>query len=759
MTVNKKLFGTFEGVFIPSILTILGIIMYLRMGWVVANAGLVGTLVIISVSSFITFLTALSVSSMATNMKVKSGGIYYVISRSFGIEVGAAIGIPLFLSQVIGITFYLAGFSESLKYIFPNASSTIIAVISLLGLTALTYYSTDLAMKVQTFIFIAIVLSLVSLFLGQPVAETNANLPLNFSTVSYLAVFALFFPAVTGISTGLSMSGDLKNPAKSIPLGTMAAVIVGYIIYMAVAVALYYFAPANLLNSNSLIVTKIAYFAPIIFLGIWTASLSSALGSLLAAPRTLQALAKDNVLPKILGKEFGISKSPHIATFISILFAGGALFLGGIDIIAPILSMFFLTSYGALNLAAGLESFMKNPSWRPQFKTHWSLSFLGAALCFSAMFLIHAPSTILAFISCFCIYLITHLRNISSSWSDIRQGLFIMTARFALQKISSYKKEARTWRPHILFIQVLENNFTSSLTNLIYMKHLTQNRSFISSIFLEKKQIACVNSEKEQNEISMHSFIPYNIYDIKKELSKNKINSFSKIQEYQDYTQTSLDLIQDYSIGPIEMNSIVLNFPKNNDIKLQSLLYLIDEAKKQKKNVLIFNFHNAEKIKKIELFLNSNKNAEGKNAENFLLVLSHMLSISLKKNVSCIVNSNIENNTEDNTEDTTKESAKYIVEKLKKELKEKRLRFKVIDSSLGQKSSGSILQRITGKGQCLQILNLASKEDFNTPEEYLNYWKGLQSKYICNAVDEEKNTNHQIFAMANEEISFNDVLN
>lgn len=752
VTVNKKLFGTFEGVFTPSILTILGIIMYLRMGWVVANAGLVGTLIIISIASFITFLTALSVSSMATNMKVKGGGIYYVISRSFGIEVGAAIGLPLFLSQVIGITFYLAGFSESLKYIFPNASTTLIALVSLASLTALTYYSTTLAMKAQTLIFIVIVLSLASLFLGQPMTATVgagvANAPLNFSPASYLAVFALFFPAVTGISTGLSMSGDLKNPSKSIPTGTMAAVVVGYFVYMAVAVTLYYFAPTNLLNSDSLIVTKLAAFAPIIFLGVWMASLSSALGSLLAAPRTLQALANDSVLPKILGKEFGSSKAPHIATFISILLSGGALFLGGINVIAPILSMFFLTSYGVLNVAAGLESFMKNPSWRPQFKVHWSLSFLGAVLCFSAMFLIHAPSTLLAFIACFLIYLITQLRNLSSSWSDMRQGLFIMIARFALQKISSCKKEAKTWRPHILFIQILEKNFPLSLTHLIYIKHLTQNRSFISSIFLEKKDIACVHSNKEQEELSVYPGISYSINHIKKELEENKINSFVKIQKYQDYAQTSLDLIRDYSLGPIDMNSIVLSFPANyNDKKLQSFLYLIDEAKKQKKNILVFNFHDSEKIKRIEVLLNSNKFTTNKNTQNFLLILSHMLSISLKSNVFCSAGS-------DGAD----------AEELKKELKKQRLNFKVFKTDEvveGSNTGGSesILQKIKKPKNCLQILNLASKEDFNTPEEYLNYWTNLRTQYTNNLSADEKTTQYQIFAMANEDIPFNEVLN
>ncbi|MBE8162579.1 MAG: amino acid permease [Bdellovibrionaceae bacterium] len=744
MTLSKKLFGTFEGVFIPSILTILGIIMYLRMGWIVANAGLMGTLIIISISSLITFLTALSVSSMATNMKVKGGGIYYVISRSFGIEIGAAIGLPLFLSQVIGITFYLAGFSESLKYIFPNASTTLIALVSLISLTALTFYSTDLAMKAQVFIFITIILSLISLFFGQPLTETSTSLPLNFTPASYLAVFALFFPAVTGISTGLSMSGDLKNPSKSIPSGTIAAVIVGYIIYVAVAFALYHLASPHLLNTNSLIVTKVARFAPIIFLGIWMASLSSALGSLLAAPRTLKALAEDNILPKFLGKEFGQAKSPHVATFISVLLAGGALFLGGIDIIAPILSMFFLTSYGALNLAAGLESFMKNPSWRPQFKTHWSLSFLGAGLCFSAMFLIHAPSTLLAFISCFLIYLVTQFRQIDSSWSDMRQGLFIMTARFALQKIASYKKEAKNWRPHILFTPTLGDNFSDNLTSLIYMKHLTQNRSFISSIFLEKAQIAGINFSEEQEELSSHSIATYDIHYIKKELFKNKINSFVKIHKYTNYTQANIELIREYSIGPIEMNSLALNFPKTDDEKqLQSFLDLLDEAKKQKKNILIFNFHNAEKVKKIELLFNGKKRSLCKNTKDFLLVLAHMLSISLRSNVFCLTDSDSDS------------------EELKKELKAKRLNFKTVNNqnTSAQQAFSSIFQKIKGKEQCLQILNIATKDDFQTSEEYLNYWKNLVQQYSKCGTTDSKSYQHQIFAMPNEEICFNDVLN
>jgi amino acid transporter len=233
-------FGAFKGVFTPSILTILGVIMYLRMGWVLGNAGLPLTLLIVTMASSITFLTGLSISATATNMQVGGGGAYYIISRSLGVEIGAAIGLPLFMAQSLSVAFYVIGFAEAvanavdlspLVAALPFALNEIqaVALITLVVLTIITCISADLALKAQMLILAAIVLSLASFFLGSIapdlVFSPDAIIP---PKVPFWGVFAVFFPAVTGILSGVSMSGDLKEPAKALPRGTLAAVLCGY---------------------------------------------------------------------------------------------------------------------------------------------------------------------------------------------------------------------------------------------------------------------------------------------------------------------------------------------------------------------------------------------------------------------------------------------------------------------------------------------------------------------------------------------------
>ncbi len=204
ITANKKEevpkgFGTFKGVYLPSILTIFGVIMYLRLGWVLGNVGLSGTLLIVTIATSITFLTGLSISATATNMKVKGGGAYYMISRSFGVEAGAAVGVPLFFAQAVGVSFYIAGFAESVNNLFPQLSFTTICVSSLFVLTVLAYISADLALKAQMFIFLLIILSLFSFFGGSIPAGGFIIPAVPAVRAPFWGVFAIFFPAVTGI--------------------------------------------------------------------------------------------------------------------------------------------------------------------------------------------------------------------------------------------------------------------------------------------------------------------------------------------------------------------------------------------------------------------------------------------------------------------------------------------------------------------------------------------------------------------------------
>ena len=276
-------FGLFKGVYIPSTLTILGVIMYLRMGWVVSHVGLVATLLIICMSTIITFLTALSISATSTNMKVGTGGAYYMISRVLGVEAGAAIGIPLYLSQALGISFYIVGFSESISYLAPGVNHLWVSIGTLVALALLAWISADLALKIQTVVFLVIIASLVSFYTGPldgPIDLVDKPLP-DGSDEGFWAVFAVFFPAVTGILTGVSMSGDLKQPSRSIPVGTILAVVTGFIIYMSIPVLLSMRAPDYELRNDPLIMVRLAWFGPLIFLGLWGATLSSALGSLL----------------------------------------------------------------------------------------------------------------------------------------------------------------------------------------------------------------------------------------------------------------------------------------------------------------------------------------------------------------------------------------------------------------------------------------------------------------------------------------------
>lgn len=238
---ESKKFGTFGGVFTPSILTILGVIMFLRMGWVVGNGGIWLTLGIILLAHFISVATGLSISSIATDKKVGAGGVYYVLSRSLGLPIGGAIGMTLFVATALSIALYMVGFSEIFNeyigygYTLDSAGVKVIdetvnltntfrvtGSIGLLLLTILAFISTSIAIKSQYLILTAIVLSLFSIFLGAPaegsvVANEVASGTVDQAPIElagFAIIFAIFFPAVTGFTAGVAMSGDLKDPKK-----------------------------------------------------------------------------------------------------------------------------------------------------------------------------------------------------------------------------------------------------------------------------------------------------------------------------------------------------------------------------------------------------------------------------------------------------------------------------------------------------------------------------------------------------------------
>ena len=307
--VNQKAnFGTLP-VFMTTISTILGAILFLRLGYAVGHTGFIGALGIIALGHLVTIPTALAVAEIATNQKVLGGGAYYIISRSFGLNIGAAIGITLYLSQAISVALYIIAFGEAFEPVFnwlsgsynidiPDKRFITIPITLILALIILTR-GANLGMK-ALYLVVGLLFTSILLFLTGKSTGEEIEFVLN-NRISgadpFFYVFTIIFPAFTGLAAGLGLSGDLKNPTKSIPNGTLWATFIGMIIYILVAYKLAISASPQELASDQFIMQRIAVWGPIIPIGLAAATLSSALGSIMVAPRTLQAIGLDNVFP------------------------------------------------------------------------------------------------------------------------------------------------------------------------------------------------------------------------------------------------------------------------------------------------------------------------------------------------------------------------------------------------------------------------------------------------------------------------------
>ena len=391
-------FGT-APVFLASISTILGAILFLRFGYAVGHVGLWGSLMIILLGHLVTIPTVLAVSEIATNRRVAGGGAYFIISRSFGTSIGGAIGIALYLSQAISVAFYLVAFAEAFEPVYDWAAFTydlspdprwVSLPSAVLLLALMLTKGADVGVRALWVVCAMLGGAIAAFLLGEgpeAIRPDGLNLTARIDNPdSFGLVFATCFPAFTGMIAGLGLSGDLKNPQRSIPLGTIGATLAGMVVYALVAVKLAASATPEALAEDQFIMSQIALWGPSIYVGLGAAALSSALGSILVAPRTLQALARDKVSPiprvnTLLEQGAGKSQEPVNATLVSGAIAIVFVVLGDVDFIAQILSMFFMVTYGALCAVSFLEYFAGNPAYRPTFRSRWYLSLLGAVMC------------------------------------------------------------------------------------------------------------------------------------------------------------------------------------------------------------------------------------------------------------------------------------------------------------------------------------------------------------------------------------------
>ncbi|GAF03305.1 amino acid permease [Saccharicrinis fermentans] len=453
MTKAKK-FGTFSGVFTPSILTILGVIMYLRFPAIIGQAGLINTIGIIIIAHIISITTSLSVASLSTDKPVQNGGTYFMISRSLGLPIGGTLGLALFVGLSFSVSLYLIGFAESfLQYWgFSNDIQTIrlTGTIVLVIVTTITFISTSLAIKSQYIIMVAIALSLLSILLGKhDFAPSEINLAPLATAAPFMVLFGIFFPAVTGFEAGVSMSGDLSNPKKSLPLGAIMAVGVGFVVYIALAFFYAYTVNADALVNDPQILFKISLVPGLVIAGIWGATLSSALGSILGAPRILQAIAMDKIAPKFLAKGTGKTNEPRNALLVAFVIAEAGILIGELDVIASIVSMFFITTYAFLNLASAIESWSSS-DFRPAFKIPRFVSILGALSAFFVMILLDFLALAGATVVLGLLYFYLQRKELILESGDAWSSFWTNLAKQALLKLSIQKTDKRNWRPNII---------------------------------------------------------------------------------------------------------------------------------------------------------------------------------------------------------------------------------------------------------------------------------------------------------------------
>ena len=615
--------GTFGGVFTPSILTILGVIMYLRLGWVVGTVGLMSALLIITMSVSITLLTGLSVSSIATDQTVRTGGAYYMISRSMGVETGGAVGIPLYLAQALSVALYTVGFAESVVAVFPAFNEKLVGVITTIAVALLALKSARAAIRAQYFIMAAIAISLLALLFGHPVEEGSMGWfgPPAPGTPGFWVVFAVFFPAVTGIMAGINMSGDLRDPSRAIPLGTLAAIGTGYVIYMGLAIILALRVPADRLVSDTLIMRQMAFWSDSVLLGVWGATLSSAVGSILGAPRVLQALARDGVLPRPLrwvGKGTGAEDEPRHGTVLTLGVCLAAVYLGNLNIIAPILTMFFLTTYGVLNLAAGVETFLKSPSFRPTFRVHWFPSLIGAVGCVGAMVLINPAATLVAIAVVIGIYVWLQRRELTTAWGDVRRGVWMALTRAGLMRLRS-APDTRNWRPHLL---VLSGAPTSRWHLIELATSLTHNRGLMTvSTVLADERVS------RGRQYAMES-------TIREYLMRRGVSSLVKVVTAPDPFAGAEQLIAAYGLGSVAPNTVLLGDtekPEHHDPYCK----MIESFHEAQRNVVIVQDHPDRGFgdrRRIDVWWGGLKRNGG-----LMMILSYLLKTSLEWQESDVV--------------------------------------------------------------------------------------------------------------------------
>ncbi|XP_077987296.1 solute carrier family 12 member 9-like [Glandiceps talaboti] len=499
--------STFSGVFIPCVLSMFSVILFLRLGFVVGNAGFIGSVGMYLLAYFIVGMTVLSICAISTNGAIEGGGAYYMISRALGPEFGGSIGIMFFAANVFSSALYLLGLIEAIMdnfgpggFLLPEGSlglpsgqwwvflySSILLVIG----GAVCLIGAKMFAKTVLLIFLTVIVALISVLISffvvdgdfVPLPHTNhkavfgnetaeyyglgdgdfsenlwSNYTVDYTTgdqLSFTVIFAVFFNGVTGIMAGANMSGDLKDPSRSIPLGTILACVFTYITYNIVSLLVALTCSRDLLHEVYSFMQEINVWSPFVVVGIIAASFSAALSNLIGASRVLNAVAKDELVGIILRpfKHESANGNPWPAVLLSWALVQVILLIGQLNAIAPIVSVFFLLSYASTNLACLCLEWASAPNFRPSFiYFSWHTCLLGMVGCLIMMFLINPLYASVSIVVLILLFFYIHYRAPEASWGSISQALIFHQVRKYLLLLDIRKDHVKFWRPQMILL-------------------------------------------------------------------------------------------------------------------------------------------------------------------------------------------------------------------------------------------------------------------------------------------------------------------
>lgn len=582
-------FGTWDGVFVSCLLNIFGVIMFLRVGWMVGQAGIGLSLVIVLLSTVVVMLTALSMSAICTNGEIRAGGAYYMISRSLGPSVGTSVGVIFSIGMSVAVALYVIGFMETLvEQLGPILTGNVLndtriwGIIMCVILLIMALIGVGWVIKVQIGLLVLLVAAILSFvfgsftptkpdeaFVGWGSGEIGTNFgpdftPTDGSDTNFVVVFSVFFPAVTGIMAGANISGDLKNPSEAIPVGTISAVGVSSVVYCLLVVVVgavcqrgFVDGEEGLIN-NFLIMTVVSGWGPLVLAGIYAATFSSALASLVGAPRILQSVAKDELLPVLIPfKTTRANGDPVRAYFVSFTIACACVLIGELNLIAPLITMFFMMTYALINFACFQHSLARSPGWRPEFKYYnkWTALF-GGILCIVMMFILDYVYAIIASAVAIGLYKYIDYKKPEVNWGSATDGRAFKEALTSVQRLRTAQDHVKNWRPNYLVLTG-RTETRMHLVNFVHTLRKGWGATFLANIVVgDFLELSGVNTQHDHTKPRMSSVVDGLVpeVDLEKKLLErdeqqlNGIKNGAKKLEEQEVLQA--DMLEPASVQP-----------------------------------------------------------------------------------------------------------------------------------------------------------------------------------------------------------------